>query len=128
MAREDYHVEVVTGSREFDKRMKIKLKDTSTMLAIDELSQVDTLTINVVDYAVLHVHNEKAEGNKDYTLLAVIDEEGVIYSTSSEGFMNNFVDLYGDFVDEADPVMPIQVVRKPSKNYKGKEYIVPRLI
>ena len=129
----DFSVEIIEASKEFTKRERIQLKDVSTMIKIDELSQVDDLFISYSAWAKLRIHNENAKkGNsKDYETFVLVDKDGNMYYTGSESFIRSCTDIIEEMTDgEPDNFedFSIRVVRKNSSNYAGKQFLLARLV
>lgn len=118
-----YSVEITeTSIEELSKRDRVMLKDTGDAIALDETlpDGVDeTLEIEVKDYAILSVHNEKAE-DKDYTKYIILAPNGTKYVTGSESFFKSFMDIYTEMAPDA---FSIKVYKKPSNNFKGKFFL-----
>ena len=129
----EYTVKIAKSSMEhITAREELMLKSTTGGTAIDEtLASLDgnALIINPMDYAVLEIHNEKVkEGeNTDYTKYIILDKDGTKYVTSSENFMNTFIDIYETMKDSGEDYA-IKIFRKESKNYKGKYFITCEII
>ena len=118
---------IVNGaSKELTAKEKIMLKDTSNAFSLDELTQEaqfnnEKLILNIDYYVTIDVHNDKAD-DKDYQQFILVDKEGKKYYTGSTSFINNFIDIF-DELTEAGEEVTIEIYRKESKNYKGKEFI-----
>ena len=70
---ENFKVTIKETSRDFTSRERIKIKDTTNAIKLDEAIKGDEkLTINPEAYAVLGIHNEKSD-NKDYENYIIID-------------------------------------------------------
>ena len=129
----EYTVKIAKSSMEhITAREELMLKSTTGGMAIDEtLASLDgnALIIQPMDYAVLEIHNEKVkEGeNTDYTKYIILDKEGTKYVTSSENFMNTFIDIYETMKNSGEDYA-IKIFRKESKNYKGKYFITCEII
>ncbi len=129
----DFSVEIIEASKEFTKRERIQLKDVSTMIKIDELSQVDDLIITYGAWARLRIHNENTRnGNsKDYETFVLVDKDGNMYYTGSESFIRSCMDIIEEMT-EGEPEnfedFSIRVVRKNSTNYAGKQFLLARLV
>lgn len=121
--REDFKAEVIYSSKELTAKERIQIKDTSDCIGIDEESQTGTVQIEVDYFAAIKVHNEHAE-NKDYTKYVIKDKSGVSYATSSTSFWRAFKDIYDELkAENLENEMVVKVIRKPSKNYKGKDFM-----
>lgn len=125
----EYNVKIMESSADLTAKERIMLKDTSVAESLDVLTQESEVIIDVKDYVLLDVHNEKNEDNPDYNVLMIIDKQGKIYKTSSEIFTRSFLDIYNEMAEEnlIDEIT-IRVDRIPSKNYTNKEFLKPILI
>lgn len=124
-----YNVEIKEASRELTKREKIRFKDISNAVKLDEaVSPESPLIIQPKSYVVLNVHNDKAD-DKDYTNYLVEDTSGNKYVTGSESFWNSFISIWEEMVDDNDPEpWEIEVYKKDSKNYKGKQFLTCSIV
>lgn len=120
----DYSVLIAEVSQELTAKERIMLKDTTNAIKLDELTQEtdEKVIISPAIYAVLDIHNEKSETNKDYKNFIIIDKSGKKYVTSSESFWNSFMDIANEMAGETEE-WSIEVYRVPSKNFKGKEFL-----
>lgn len=112
-----YSVKVIESSRELSKKEIVSLKQSASMIKLDEVAPV---TIRPVGYALLDIHNDKLD-NPDYKHIVIIDDDGSKYVTGSQTFMNNFMDIWSDLSDEPD--WELSVFKRDSKNYKGKQFL-----
>ena len=122
---EGYSVKIREASRELTAKEKIALKDYSNATPLDTaLNDIDVLTITPVAYVILDVHNEKSKQDKDYVKYVIIDNAGNKFVTGSESFFTSFKDIFDVMADEAPTEeYSIDVLKKPSQNYKGKSFI-----
>lgn len=116
-----YSVDIVESNKQLTAKERIKVKDTTSAIRLDEATQYEAIDINPDTYAVLHIHNEKSD-NTDYTTYIVIDKDGTKYVTGSESFWSSFMNIYEEMDGEQEE-WGIKVYRAPSKNYKGKDFI-----
>lgn len=116
-----YSVDIVESNKQLTAKERIKVKDTTSAIRLDEATQHEAIDINPDTYAVLHIHNEKSD-NTDYTTYIVIDKDGTKYVTGSESFWSSFMNIYEEMDGEQEE-WGIKVYRAPSKNYKGKDFI-----
>lgn len=121
-----YKAKVAESSRELTAKEKIMLKDTSNAFSLDELTQEaqfnnEKLILNIDYYVTIDVHNDKAD-DKDYQQFILVDKDGKKYYTGSTSFINNFIDIFEELTEAGEEVT-IEIYRKESKNYKGKEFI-----
>lgn len=121
--------EVIKASRELTAKEKIQLKDTSTCIKLDEVTDPDKPFIISCpkDYVLLHVHNDFADDNKDYNIIVIYDENGEKYSTGSARFINDFIDYFTDLTADYEE-FSVEVRKMPSKNYKNKFFLKPVII
>lgn len=122
-----YKATVRECSKEITVKERIMLKDTSNATSLDTLTQEanfngEKVLINVDYYATLDIHNEKSD-NKDYVNFIVVDKNGEKYVTGSQSFITSFSDIVDEMMDAGETEIVIEVYRKESKNYKGKDFI-----
>lgn len=116
-----FSVEIKESTLELTAKERIRLKDTTNAIKLDEATQVDRVVISPVGYAILAVHNDKATP-PDYENYLVLDSTGQKYITGSKSFWNSFLSIYEEMATESEPY-EIEIYRVPSKNYKGKDFI-----
>lgn len=117
-----YKVSVLNSTKQLSAKERIAVKDFSNAKSIDEETQLGLLTIDV-DYLVeCDVHNEKAQENPNYKKYVVVAKDGTKYVTGSDSFIRALKDIMEEMEGE-DEEYQIQAYRKPSKNYKGKEFL-----
>lgn len=122
-----YKATIRECSKELTVKERIMLKDTSNAESLDALSQEasfnnEKVLINIDYYATLDIHNEKSD-NKDYINFIVVDKEGKKYVTGSQSFISSFTDIVEEMTEAGEEDITIEVYRKESKNYKGKDFI-----
>lgn len=122
-----YKATVRECSKELTVKERIMLKDTSNAKSLDALTQEanfnnEKVLINVDYYATLDIHNEKSD-NKDYINFIVVDKDGKKYVTGSQSFISSFTDIVEEMTEAGEKDITIEVYRKESKNYKGKDFI-----
>ena len=116
-----YSVSIAYASKELSAKERIQLKDTTSALKLDEVTQTEAIIIKPVMYAELDIHNEMSD-NVDYKNYIIVGEDGQKYVTGSTSFWTSFMDIAKEMENETEP-WAIRVYRMPSKNYKGKEFI-----
>ena len=121
-----YAVEIRETNKELTARERIRLKDTSDAVKLDEATKEAEVIITPVAYAILAIHNEKSD-NKDYEVYLIEDANGTKYVTGSESFFSAFMDIYSD-MDGEEEAWQVKAYRLPSKNYKGKEFLTCSII
>lgn len=122
-----YKATIKECSKELTVKERIMLKDTSNAESLDALTQEanfnnEKVLINVDYYATLEIHNEKSD-NKDYINFIVVDKDGKKYVTGSQSFISSFTDIVEEMTEAGETDITIEVYRKESKNYKGKDFI-----
>lgn len=120
-----YTAEIVKCNRELSKKEKVMYKNASDCKRLDdETSKNGSVVITPELWMELSVHNDKAK-NPDYTQYIIVDKDGTSYLTGSENFYNNFISIAEEMEGEE---FEVEVYRKPSKNFSGKEFITCKLI
>ena len=115
-----FEVKIAETSKELSARERIRLKDTTDAIKLDEATQEEAVIITPIAYAILSVHNDKAD-DPDYEQYILEDADGTKYVTGSESFWNSFKSIYDEMKDEVE-TWSIKAYRVPSKNYKGKDF------
>lgn len=127
-----YKASVSECSKELSVKEKIALKDTSNAIGLDLLTQEanfngEKVIIEVDYYATINIHNEKSD-NKDYINFIVVAKDGTKYATGSQAFISAFKDIASELSEAGETDMTIEVYRKESKNYKGKDFITCSIV
>ena len=124
---EGFSIKIKETSAELDARKRVMLKDTTNAIKLDEVASADNLVvITPADYAILSVHNEKSD-NKDYELYLIIDKNGAKYVTGSPSFWNAFSDIWDELHGE-DEEWRVEVYKRDSKSYKGKQFLTCSIV
>lgn len=118
----DFSVTIKETSKELSALEKVKFKDTSDAVKLDEATNDGTIIIDPDFYLVLDVHNENSKNEKDYTKFLIVDKTGTKYVTGSKSFWRAFTDIYDDLAGE-DIDWQIKVYKQDSKNYQGKQFM-----
>lgn len=121
-----YSVSIAETNKELSAKERIRLKDTSDAVKLDDATKEEAVIITPTAYVILNIHNEKSD-NKDYNNYLIEDADGTKYVTGSESFWTSFIDIYNEMKDETEP-WQIKTYRLPSKNYKGKEFLTCSII
>lgn len=124
-----YEVTVKESSKELSAKEKIRLKDLSNSINLDALTQQEGKVILDIDYyAIVGIHNEKSKERQDYDNIILVDVGGNKYNTGSQSFITAFTDIIDELADAGETECQIEVYRKESKNYKGKEFITCSIV
>lgn len=118
---EGYSVKIRTASKDLTHKERVQLKDTTNATGIDQLTQDGPVVLDIAFYAILDIHNEKSE-NKDYSVCVMVDKGGNKFCTSSPSFISTMEDIMAD-MDGCDEEWSLEAQRRPSNNYKGKEFL-----
>lgn len=129
---EGYKAVIKYASRELTAKERIKYKDTSDCVSLDEVTQNGDFVFTPDLLVELDVHNEHSD-NTDYTKYIIVDKGGNKYVTGSESFYSayrNIMDEISDAISDGEAVddFEIMVYRKESKNYKGKTFITCSIV
>lgn len=108
--------------KELSARDRVKIKDTSAMVKLDEATQKGDVVITPDYYAVLTITTEEYGQREAYV---VVDTDGTFYYTGSASFMTAFTEIYEEMVDED---YQIRVYRQPSKKREGKDFITCTIV
>ena len=119
----NYKATISYCSKELDARERIRTKDVSDAIKLDDATQdVPSIDIDVDYYAILDIHNEKSD-SQDYKNYIVIAKDGTKYVTGSESFYKAFIDIVEELAEDGIDEFTIKVFRHDSKNYAGKQFI-----
>lgn len=123
----NYSVAIEESSMELNARAKIILKDTSDAKKLDiVLETEESITISPRDYAILAIHNDKAD-DTDYKNYLIIAQDGTKFVTGSTSFWNSFINIFKEMKAEGED-FEVKVYKLPSKNYAGKSFITCSLV
>ena len=117
----NYSTEIKECSKQLSAKQRIAIKDTISAIKLDKATQDGPIIITPDYYAVLSVHNEKAD-DKDYEQFIIVDVSGDKYVTGSKSFWSSFINIYEEMENE-DEAWSIKVYRVESKNYVGRDFI-----
>lgn len=117
-------VKVIESSRELTARERIKAKDITEAVKIDEVTKVEPLKLKVKEWVVLEVSTD-TETYKQYVLTSVDDTK---YVVSSDVFWNAYMDIYSEMIAENDVDFEIKIYRRPSAKYPGRDFITCSLV
>lgn len=117
---------ITFSSKELSAKERVKFKDLSDAMQLDEATQNSHVDIYPDFYVELHVENDKAD-TKEYDKLVIVDGDGNKWVTGSESFKRAFSDIAEEMGGESEP-WGIRCFKKPSKNYKGKDFLTCTII
>lgn len=124
-----YEVSIKETSKELTAKERIKIKDLSNSQNLDTLTQNEESVIIDYDYhVILQIHNEKSKDRPDYENIVVVDKAGNKFNTGSNSFITALEEIIDEMADAGEENIQIEVYRKPSKNYKGKDFITCSVI
>lgn len=122
-----YNVTIKEVSMELTARERIMMKDTTNAIKLDEAANGESpLVITPTAYAVLGIHNEKSD-NVDYENYVIMDADGNKYVTGSPSFWSSFMEIWEEMKDTNEEYS-IEVYKRDSKNYKGKQFLTCSII
>lgn len=124
-----YRAVIVEGAQGMSRKEQLMFLDLTDCESLDELTKDGPVMIEDItdeSYALIAVHNEKAE-NKDYNVLVLIDKNGTRYRSGSEPFYNAFRDIQKHMSGSGE-TWGIKAFRKPSKNYAGRDFLTCTVI
>ena len=121
-----FEVTIKETSKELTKKERIRMKDTTNAIKLDEATKESALIIKPVAYAILEVHNEKADPT-DYEQYIVLGDDGNTYFTGSENFFQTFYSIFSEMEGE-DEDWELKIYRAPSKNYVGRDFITCAIV
>lgn len=126
---EGYSVKVITASKELTAKEKIRIKDFTNALQLDDIIQGNEHFMLDYDYhVVMEVHNEKTKNqNKDYRKVVIVDRAGKAYVTGSESFLTAMEDIVSE-MSETGEDFALDCYKVDSKNFQGKQFITCTVI
>ena len=121
-----FEAKIREASKELTAKERVKFKDTTNAVQLDEVTQGGALTITPDFYIILDIHNEHSE-DKDYVKYVVVDKAGTKYVTGSVSFFSAFKAIV-DEMEGSGEDYDVEIYRLPSKNYKGKEFLTCSIV
>lgn len=126
---EGYKVEIVHSTKELTVREKIRIKDLSNVIQLDDATQQEgNIVIDFDYYVILKVHNEFSKDDKDYNKYVIVDKGGNKFVTGSESFMTSLEGIVDEMADAGETDFEVEVYRKDSKNYTGKQFLTCTIV
>jgi hypothetical protein len=121
-----FEVKIREASKELTAKERVKFKDTTNAVQLDDATKENPLVIAPDFYVILDIHNERSE-DKDYVKYIVVDKAGNKFVTGSESFFTAFKSIFEE-MGGTNEDYEIEVYRLPSKNYKGKEFLTCSIV
>lgn len=121
----EYSVKISESSRELNAYERVKFKDYSDAVKLDEAAE-NGVQITPDFYVILSIHNPKSD-NPDYFNYMIVDKDGTKYVTGSPTFWTSFKSIF-DEMNEENLEYTIKAYKVDSKNYKGKKFITCSLV
>lgn len=122
-----YSVKVVECTKDLTAKERVKIKDTTNAIKLDEATQGGAIVIAYDYHAVLAIHNEKLD-DPDYQQYIVVDTAGNKYVTGSESFFRAMTEIVDEMTAAGETGYELEVYRMNSKNYKGKQFITCSIV
>lgn len=122
-----YSVKVVECTKDLTAKERVKIKDTTNAIKLDEATQSGAIVIAYDYHAVLAIHNEKLD-DPDYRQYVVVDTAGNKYVTGSESFFTAMTEIVDEMSAAGETDYELEVYRMDSKNYKGKQFITCSIV
>ena len=111
-----YKAKVVKATKEVSAREKIRLKNFSDFIQLDEATENDSALIDIDYVATVHVENDKSD-NPEYYKQVYIDKNGQGYVSGSETLFRQFEDIYEEMKNEG---LESRCTKHHLKTLKGK--------
>lgn len=126
---EGYKVEIIHSTKELTVREKIRIKDLSNAIQLDDATQQEgNIVIDFDYYVILMVHNEFSKDEKVYNKYVIVDKSGNKFVTGSKSFMTSLEGIVDEMADAGETDFEIEVYRKDSKNYTGKQFLTCTIV
>lgn len=122
-----YSVKVVECAKDLTAKERVKIKDTTNAIRLDEATKSGSIVIAYDYHAVLAIHNEKLD-DPDYRQYIVVDKAGNKYVTGSESFFTAMTEIVDEMSAAGETDYELEVYRMDSKNYKGKQFITCSIV
>ena len=122
----EYKVEILSGAENLTGKERVKVKDFSNMVLLDDALRDNNgrIVIDIKTVVELSVHNEKTkDGNTDYIVYVIIDTDGKMYYTSSVSFYDAYTNIHDEMAQFPSEQFEYEIYHVESKNYKGKYFI-----
>lgn len=117
----EYKAKVTNSMISLTKKQEVQFKNFADMEQLDELTKVEPVLIDIANIVTVSVHNEKSD-NQDYNKYVYVDKNGTMYLSGSEPLYRQACDIMED-MEGSDEEYAIKVIRKPSANYKDRDFL-----
>lgn len=115
-------VSLLSGSREFTPRERIRIKDSGSSEMLDSVVTLEEpLKITPESWAVVEITSPDAS-IAPYNHYVIMDASGKKYETGSTSFWGSFISIWDEMCETGES-FDIEVYKRESKNYKGKCFI-----
>ena len=121
-----FEAKIREASKELTAKERVKFKDTTNAVQLDDATKENPLVIAPDFYVILDIHNERSE-DKDYVKYIFVDKAGNKFVTGSESFFTAFKSIFEE-MGGTNEDYEIEVYRLPSKTYKGKEFLTCSIV
>ena len=99
MANNEFVRTITDTSRELTPVERIRVKMGTDAVSLDKmLDSVDEVVIDIDYYAVVSIHNERAQ-NKDYMRVMIVEKNGNMYYTGSNTFYVALMEILHEIAD-----------------------------
>lgn len=121
---EGYTANIEYASKELTARERLKLKDTTAAIALDEAVTPEIpVTVEIDYWGIVEIHNERSKGDsKDYNKIVIVGVDGNMYVTGSASFQSALDSIMQEMGGETDR-WELMIYKRESKNYKGKYFL-----
>lgn len=124
-----YEVKIAHSTKELTVREKIRIKDLSSAIQLDEATQSEgNVVIDFDYYVIIKVHNEFSNDDKDYNKYVIVDKAGNKFVTGSDSLITSLEEIVDEMTDAGETDFEIEVYRKDSKNYTGKQFLTCTIV
>ena len=117
----EYKAKVTNSMISLTKKQEVQFKNFADMEQLDELTKAGPVLIDLANIVTVSVHNEKSD-NQDYNKYVYVDKNGGMYISGSEPLYRQACDIMEDMKGSEEDYA-IKVIRKPSANYKDRDFL-----
>ena len=124
---QSYKATIKETSRELSPRERVRYKNTSGAIKLDEIIKDDEkFTIKPIGYVILDIHNDNADP-EDYENYVIVDADNNTYITGSASFWKQFKGIWDEMAGIEED-WELEIFKLDSKNYKGKKFITCNIV